>query len=468
MKTNYRTHTCGALRKEHVGEEVTLSGWADTIRVQGKIGFILIRDRYGITQIFVPKDIAADIDLPNLRKESVIKVQGLVNARPENQVRAELSTGEVELKATAIEVLSTAQPLPLDLDDESTTEETRMKYRFLDLRTKKMQENIITRHKIVNAMHEFLHKHDFLEIETPFLAKSTPEGARDYLVPSRVNNGSFYALPQSPQLFKQLLMISGFDRYAQIVKCFRDEDLRSDRQPEFTQLDMELSFVEEEDVISIMEGLIAYIMKEVKGIDVKLPLPRMSYDDAMTKYGNDRPDMRKEWNTEHALLWVVDFPMFDIREEDGKTVAMHHPFTQPTKEGAELIKEANETGDMDKLKEVKSHAYDLVLNGSEIAGGSIRNHNLDVQKSIFDALGLKEEEYKEKFGFLLDALSFGAPPHGGMAFGLDRLAAILTKSDSIREVIAFPKNKDARDLMLDAPSEVAKEQLDELGLDIKK
>jgi len=461
MQTKYRTHNCGALRKEHVGEEVTLSGWADTIRVQGKIGFILIRDRYGLTQIFVPKDVAADIDLPNLRKESVIKVQGLVNARPENQVRAELKTGEVELKATTIEVLSASAPLPLDLEDDSTTEETRMKYRFLDLRTKKMQENIITRHKIVNAMHEFLHKFDFLEIETPFLAKSTPEGARDYLVPSRINHGSFYALPQSPQLFKQLLMISGFDRYAQIVKCFRDEDLRSDRQPEFTQLDMELSFVDEEDVISIMEKLIAYVMKEVKGINVKLPLPRMTYDEAMKKYGNDRPDMRKEWNTEHALLWVVDFPMFEYREEENRFIAMHHPFTQPTAEGLELMKEG-------KLKEVKARAYDLVLNGSEIAGGSIRNHNLDVQRSIFDALGLKKEEYEEKFGFLLEALSYGAPPHGGIAFGLDRLAAILTKSNSIREVIAFPKNKDARDLMLDAPSEVVKEQLDELGIQLKK
>jgi len=458
----YRTHTCGELRREDANKAVTLAGWADAIRVQGRIGFVLLRDRYGITQCFIPKEVADETRLSELRKEYVLQVHGVVNLRPENQVRKELATGEVEVKATWLKVLNAAEPLPLELDEKvQNAEETRMKYRFLDLRTKRMQGNLATRHRITKAMRDYLDRHRFLEIETPFLAKSTPEGARDYLVPSRLSRGHFYALPQSPQLFKQLLMIAGYDRYCQIVKCFRDEDLRADRQPEFTQLDIEMSFVGEEDVMAMMEGLVAHVFKEVKGVELTLPFPRLSYAEAMAKYGNDRPDLRKEWGAEWAPLWVVDFPMFEYSEEERRWQAMHHPFTQPKAEHLDLLRRG-------ELKEVRARAYDLVLNGTEIAGGSIRNHDLAVQRLVFDALGLTKEEYGEKFGFLLSALRYGAPPHGGIAFGLDRLAALLCGEESIRDVIAFPKNKEARDLMLDAPGRVSQEQLDELGLSLRK
>lgn len=456
LRTNFRTHTCGELRKNHSGTEVNLAGWADAVRVQGKMGFVLLRDRYGTTQCFIPKELVERVKLSEIRKESVLQIKGVVNTRPEKQVRKELSTGEIEVKATDLIVLNKAEPLPLELNDPSTTEETRMKYRFLDFRTAHMQKNLLVRHKITKAIRDYLNTQKFLDIETPMLAKSTPEGARDYLVPSRLHHGQFYALPQSPQLFKQLFMIGGYDRYAQIVRCFRDEDLRSDRQPEFTQLDLEMSFVEEEDVMSMVEGLVKYVFKEVIGVEIKTPFPRMTYAEAMEKYKNDRPDMRKEWGTEWALLWVVDFPMFEQNEEK-RWQAMHHPFTQPKREHLDLMKSG-------ELGKVHARAYDLVLNGSEIAGGSIRNHDLSVQRAIFEALGLKREDYEEKFGFLLSALSYGAPPHGGIAFGIDRLVALMTNSESIRDVIAFPKNKEAKDLMLDAPDRVAKVQLDELGI----
>lgn len=448
-----RTHTCGELRKGDAGKRVKLCGWVDAIRLQGKIGFILLRDRYGITQVFVGKELADNIS--NLSRESVILIEGVVNTRPENQIKKDIVTGEIEVKAEKIIILNKAAPLPLELDENiATTEDTRLKYRFLDLRRRRMQSNIITRHKVIKAIRDFLDREGFLEIETPILAKSTPEGARDYLVPSRIQNGKFYALPQSPQLFKQLLVISGFDRYFQIARCFRDEDLRSDRQPEFTQLDMEMSFIEEEDIFSLIERLMKYVWKEILNEDIPIPFPRMSYDEAIEKYGVDKPHLshHKKWN----FVWVVDFPMFEYSKDDKRYVAMHHPFTQP--------KDFN----FKDLSKVKARAYDLVLNGEEIGGGSIRNHNVDMQVKVFDALGLSKKEYENKFGFLLKALSFGAPPHGGIAFGLDRICALLTDSKSIREVIAFPKNKDAQDLMLDAPSEVSDKQLDELGVIIKK
>ncbi len=457
--TEYRTHTCGELRKEHAGSEVTLAGWADAIRVQGKVGFVLLRDRYGVTQCFIPKDVAEACKLSELRKESVLQIKGVVNERPEKQKRAEMATGDVEVKASEVVVLNPAEPLPLELDESvASSDETRMKYRFLDFRTARMQRNLALRHRVAKVVRDFLDEHGFLELETPFLAKSTPEGARDYLVPSRVHPGSFYALPQSPQLFKQLFMVGGFDRYAQIVKCFRDEDLRGDRQPEFTQIDIELSFVEEEDVRALIEKLMARIFKEVEGVELKLPLPRLSYKECMEKYGSDRPDLREAWGTDWALFWVTDFPMFEYSEEDERWYAMHHPFTQPRE--LDKLREG-------KLGEVYSKGYDLVLNGSEIAGGSIRNHRLDVQQLIFNALGIGPEEQAAKFGFLLDALKYGAPPHGGIAFGFDRLVALLAGEEHIRDVIAYPKNKDARDLMLDAPSSVKQEQLDELGLRLK-
>ncbi|RME31039.1 aspartate--tRNA ligase [Candidatus Woesearchaeota archaeon] len=451
-----RTHTCGELRKKNVGATVTLAGWADSIRVQGKIGFILLRDRYGLTQCFIGKELAAEHNLAEIRKESVLRITGEVKARPANQVRTEMATGEIEVSATALEVLNPADPLPLELDENIvSTEETRLQWRYLDLRRPRMQQNLITRHAITKAMRDYLGQHGFLEIETPFLAKSTPEGARDYLVPSRIKKGSFYALPQSPQLFKQLLMIGGYDRYAQIVKCFRDEDLRADRQPEFTQLDIEMSFVEEEDVIQLIEGLMVHLFKEVLGVALPQPFKRLTYKESMEQYGRDNPDLREELGVDWAPVWIVDFPMFEYSEEDKRWYAMHHPFTQPRELDLLLA---------GKHERVFARAYDLVLNGSEVAGGSIRMHRYDDQIKVFEALGMREEDYKEKFGFFLNALRYGAPPHGGIAFGLDRLAALMTGCDSIRDVIAFPKNKEAADLMLDAPSSVTKEQLDELGL----
>lgn len=452
-----RTHTCGELRKEHAGSTASLAGWADSVRVQGKVGFVILRDRYGKTQCFIPPKLTAQ--LADVREESVLRITGEVKARPENQVRKEMETGAIELSASELEILNAAEPLPLELDESvSSTEETRLTYRHLDLRRERMQRNLARRHRIAKVMRDYLDENGFLEIETPFLAKSTPEGARDYLVPSRTQKGSFYALPQSPQLFKQLLMVSGYDRYAQIVRCFRDEDLRADRQPEFTQLDLEMSFVDEEDVYTIIDGLMERLFREVLGIDLKTPVQRMSYKEAMDKYGTDRPDLRKEWGTDWALLWVTDFPMFEYSEEQGRWTAMHHPFTQP--KDVRTMKDG-------RLEAVSSRAYDLVLNGTEIAGGSIRTHSLEMQREIFRALQIGDEEAREKFGFFLSALQHGAPPHGGIAFGLDRLAALFSGEDSIREVIAFPKNKEARDLMLDAPSAVNEKQLEDLGLKLR-
>ncbi|NQV08230.1 aspartate--tRNA ligase [Candidatus Woesearchaeota archaeon] len=449
-----RTHTCGELNKSHADKKVTLAGWADTIRVHGKVGFIIIRDRYGKTQLFLGKQFIEQIT--NLKKESVIQVEGKVNLRPENQIRKEMSTGEIEVGVSKLEVLNPAEPLPMELDESITsTDETRLKYRFIDLRRKRMQDNIITRHKVIKAIRDFLDNEEFLEIETPFLAKSTPEGARDYLVPSRINKGKFFALPQSPQLLKQLLMISGFDRYFQIVRCFRDEDLRADRQPEFTQLDMEMTFIEEEDLYGVIEKLMKYVWKEVLSVNIKTPFPRLSYKEAMKKYKTDRPHLDQK-GVKHNFVWVVDFPMFEYSKEEKRLVAMHHPFTQPKPEDVKLIEKTPE--------KVMSRGYDLVLNGEEIAGGSIRNHNQDIQKKIFKALKITDKEADEKFGFLLKALSYGAPPHGGIAFGIDRMVALIVGEGSIRDVIAFPKNKDARDLMLDSPSEVNSKQLDELGI----
>jgi aspartyl-tRNA synthetase len=452
-----RTHTCGELSKKDANKEVTLAGWVDSVRIGGKIGFLDIRDRYGKTQVFLNKDLAKDFR--NLNREDVIQIKGLVQARPENQVK-EAGTGEIELSANEIKVLKEVPPLPLELDKNiESSEETRLKYRYIDLRRPEMQQAIIMRHKLVKAVRDFLDKDNFLEIETPILAKSTPEGARDYIVPSRTFPKNFFALPQSPQIFKQLLMVSGFDKYFQIARCFRDEDLRADRQPEFTQLDIEMSFIEEEDIYEIMEKLMKHVWKEVLNIDLKIPFRRMTYKEAMDKYGNDRPDLRKETKEEYAFLWVTNFPMFEFSKEQNRYIAMHHPFTCPNLEEVQFMH-----NEKDK---VHSRAYDLVLNGSEIGGGSIRIHDNKLQSEVFKALGFSEKEAEEKFGFLLDALKF-APPHGGLAFGLDRWAAIMAGKDSIREVIAFPKNKEAKDLMMNAPSEVAGEQLSEVHISLNK
>ncbi|MBN1644700.1 aspartate--tRNA ligase [Candidatus Woesearchaeota archaeon] len=453
-KTFYRSHTCGELNKSHVDKSVVISGWMDSLRIQGRIGFLLLRDRYGITQCFLNPESAKKFQ--GLKKESVLQVKGKVNARPKNQINEKMSTGEIELEAQEIFVLNESDVLPLDL--KKASEETRLTYRYLDLRQKNMQNNLILRHKLVKSIRDFLSDNNFIEIETPILSKSTPEGARDYLVPSRVHAGKFYALPQSPQQYKQLLMVAGFDKYFQIARCFRDEDLRADRQPEFTQLDMEMSFFQQEDVYDLIERLMKTIWKKVLGIDITIPFPRLTYEEAMKKYKKDNPDLRKKKN-DYAFVWITGFPLLEYNKEDGRYYALHHPFTSPVAEDIDLLEKEPE--------KVRAHAYDLVLNGTEIGGGSIRMHRADWQKRVFSALGMSETEYKSKFGHMLEAFKYGAPPHGGIAFGLDRMAAIITGNESIREVIAFPKTKNAESLMENSPSSIEKEQLDELHLRIK-
>lgn len=583
-----RTHSCGALRGANVGEEVVLYGWVGTRRDHGGVMFVDLRDREGITQIvFNPETNDKIHELAKvLRSEFVLGIKGKVERRPEGMSNSKLPTGEIEIKVNEFEVFNSAKTPPFPIEDDiDVHEDIRLKYRYLDLRRSKMQKNLIVRHKVMQATRKYLDDQGFLEIETPMLAKSTPEGARDYLVPSRVYPGKFFALPQSPQLFKQLLMVSGFERYMQITKCFRDEDLRADRQPEFTQIDLELSFVSREDVIEIMEGLVKEIWKAGANIELQTPFARLSYQDSMDRYGLDAPDTRfglelqnitevfqntqfkvfanvigkggiikaikiekgaefsrseidemekqtaiygakgmawikvqsNEWQSpivkffsddERAALqkklsmqegdlvvfcadktkvvndalgnlreflgaklklidpkqlnfvWVVDFPMFDYDDADKRHVAVHHPFTSAKPEDLNLL-------ESEPLK-AKANAYDLVLNGNEIGGGSIRIHSMEIQKKVFALLGIGEEEAREKFGFLLDALDYGAPPHGGIAFGLDRLTMLLTGTDSIRDVIAFPKTQKASCPMTEAPSEVAAKQLLELGIKINQ
>ena len=579
-----RTHTCGELGKEHIGATVNLNGWVNTVRLHGQVIFIDLRDRYGKTQIiFNSEDFNGDFE--SVKKQSiedVLSIKGTVQARGEGAVNPDMSTGDIEVMVDSMELLTETEPLPFVITDrESASEDLRLKYRYLELRTEELQYNIITRHKAYQAVRGFLSDNNFLEVETPILMKSTPEGARDFLVPSRLHQGKFYALPQSPQIYKQILMISGFDRYFQIVKCFRDEDFRADRQPEFTQIDVEMSFIDEEDIFENMENMTRYVFKEVIGTDLPDPFPRISYDKAMSKYGSDKPDTRYElflqnvkqftdisefnafksaecvkaivvsggakysrknideltdvvktfnakglaWMkmeegqltggiskffgddlqkelisstgmcdgdiifligdersvTEKSLgalrveiakfedladkndfkpLWVTDFPMFENDEKSGNLTFLHHPFTSPTSSNIEDL-------DSDPLS-MKARAYDLTMNGYEIAGGSIRIHSSELQNKVFSLLGLTVEEAKEKFGFLVEALSYGAPPHGGIAFGFDRLVMLLTGSNNIRDVIAFPKTTSAVSLMDDAPDSVSKEQLDDLGIQLKK
>ena len=583
-----RTHTCGELTAENIGEEVILNGWVGPRRDLGGVIFIDLRDRYGITQVvFTETDEKLHAKAEELRAEYVVGVKGKVITRGDENVNANLVTGEIEVEATDLIFYSEAETPPFEIKDGiATNEEVRLKYRYLDLRRAEMQEKMMLRSKAYHAIRSYYHKNDFVEVETPVLMRSTPEGARDYLVPSRVNEGKFFALPQSPQTYKQLLMVSGFDRYFQIVKCFRDEDLRADRQPEFTQVDVEMSFVNEDDIYTYHEGLMKMIFKETINVDIETPFPRMTYDDAMNIYGSDKPDTRfgmefkdfsdivkdaefkvfsgtvangggvigitvpgqgemgrgaidrltdrvkKETgaggliyikmqedgpmcsvgkflteeivsemveasgaekgdlvlilagpkpdvlnqlgqlrlmmgkdlglidNSKFNLLWVTDFPLLDWDEETRRYHAMHHPFTSPKEEDMELI-------DTDPAA-VKARAYDLVLNGSEIGGGSIRIHNRKVQQRMFELLGIGEEEAEEKFGFLLSAFKYGAPPHGGIALGLDRIVMLLTGAKSLRDVIAFPKNQKAQSIMDNSPDVVDKHQLDELHIQIKK
>ena len=439
-----------------IGKSAEIKGWIDVIREHGKITFLELRDITGTVQTIVTaKDVENFSKVKELSNESCVRIKGLVNKRPEGTENKNSPAGNVEIKIEELEILNKCPTLPFDLENKDTSEEIRLKYRYLDLRRPEMQKMLILRSKIVRIIREALYEEGFNEFETPILAKSTPEGARDYVVPSRTQPGKFFALPQSPQLFKQLLMVAGFEKYFQIAKCMRDEDLRSDRQPEFTQLDIEMSFITQEDIIKLTEKILKKIWKEILNVDIKTPFQRISYDESMKKYGIDRPDLRKNKNDpkEFAFCWVLDFPAFEYSKENKKYVAIHHPFTHP--EMTSFNKDP---------QTAKAIAYDIVLNGTEIGGGSIRIHEEDIQAKVFEILGISPEEQREKFGFLLDALKFGAPPHGGIAWGLDRLIQIITGAESIREVIAFPKNKEAKDLMLDAPSPLSDKQLKDIHI----
>ena len=585
----YRTHTCGELRIENVGQKVTLAGWVQRSRKLGGMTFIDLRDRYGITQLVLEADADAALveTATSLGREYVIQAIGEVVERQSKN--AKMDTGDIEIKLEAINVLNKSVTPPFTIEDESDGgEDLRAKYRYLDLRRNPLQKALALRHRLAHEVRNYLDAHGFMEIETPYLIKSTPEGARDFVVPSRMNPGQFYALPQSPQTFKQLLMVAGYDRYFQIVRCFRDEDLRADRQPEFTQIDCEMSFVEQEDVLNMFEGMMRTMFKNVLGVDIPNPMPRMSWYDAMDKYGSDKPDVRfgmtiheitdkvkgkgfavledaayvgaiavpggaeytrkqidelTEWvkrpqvgakgliyiklNADGSVkssvdkfytpdelkaiaevveaktgdivfvmsgdgkrkvqtmlgvlriemgnrlglrdpkvfapLWIVDFPLLEWSEEDGRFYAMHHPFTAPKPEHMELFY-SNKKEDLER---VCANAYDFVLNGTELGGGSIRIHDAEVQKRMFEVLGIGPEEAEYKFGFIIHAFQYGAPPHGGLAFGFDRVCTLFAGKESIRDFIAFPKNNQGRDVMIDSPSRIDQTQLDELNLDIR-
>jgi aspartyl-tRNA synthetase len=458
-----RTHTCGELTAKELDKEVTLCGWVARRRDHGKLIFIDIRDRSGFTQIvFIPRESAdAYKAAQDLRSEFVIKITGKVNKRPAGTVNPKLKTGEIEVLVKGLEILNSSANPPFEItEDLDITEESRLKYRYLDLRRQKSLNNLLLRSNLYKVIRMYLDNQGFIECETPILTKSTPEGARDYLVPSRLNPGQFYALPQSPQLFKQILMVAGIERYYQIAKCFRDEDLRADRQPEFTQLDLEMSFINEEDVYAVIEELMFRIFKELKGVELKIPFPRITFSEAQNKYKTDKPDLRKDFNSEFAFAWVVDFPLFKYNTEEKRWESEHHPFTAPAEADLENLEQSPD--------KVKSRSYDLILNGVELGSGSIRIHNQELQERIFRIIGIDKETAAKRFGFLLEAFQFGAPPHGGFAFGLDRLLSILANEASIREVITFPKTSAGVCPLTSAPSDVDEKQLRELNLTVKK
>ncbi|MGA2191092.1 MAG: aspartate--tRNA ligase [Steroidobacteraceae bacterium] len=524
-----RTHYCGHVGESLVGQVVTVAGWAHRRRDHGGVIFVDLRDREGLLQVvFDPDRAGVFATAERVRNEYVLRVSGLVRARPAGTANANLKSGQVELLCQDLEILNRSEPLPFQLD-EHVSEEVRLRFRYIDLRREEMRERLLLRHRITRAMRHYLDDAGFVDIETPMLSKATPEGARDYLVPSRTHAGKFFALPQSPQIYKQLLMIAGFDRYYQIVRCFRDEDLRADRQPEFTQLDIETSFLDQAAIQDLMEGLVRHLFKQVLNVDLPKPLPRMTYAEAMRRYGSDKPDLRVplELNDVADLVKDCDFKVFagpaadprgrvaalrvplggklSRKEIDdytayvarygakglayvkvneaakgreglqspilkflsdaaiagilARTSAMHHPFTSPV--NLDYAALAASPG------EALAKAYDLVLNGSEIGGGSVRIHTQELQSVVFDLLGISPEEARAKFGFLLDALKYGAPPHGGIAFGLDRLAMLMAGAESIRDVIAFPKTQTAADPLMDAPTEVSEAQLRELHIRIR-
>ncbi|MFH1551371.1 MAG: aspartate--tRNA ligase [bacterium] len=454
-----------------IGDEVKLAGWVHVRRDHGQIIFIDLRDKSGLIQlVFLPENKDSYKLANSLRNEWVIKVVGTVNKRPDKMVNENIPTGEVELEVKELKILNESKTPPFEISSaEEINEEVRLKYRYLDLRRPKIKKNIILRHKIIKQIRDFLDGQGFTEIETPILTKSTPEGARDFLVPSRVHPGEFYALPQAPQQLKQLLMVAGFEKYFQIAKCFRDEDLRGGRQPEFTQLDLETSFLKQKDILDLIEEMMVNIVKELvvfdKDLSKKLtfnPFLRLDYQEVMKKYGTDSPDLRKNPKDpdELAFVWIVNWPLFEWNEDEKRYDSSHHIFTAPQKKDLPLL-------DKEPLK-VRSWQHDLVLNGIEIGGGSIRIHKRKIQEKIFKLIGLSKKEIDEKFGHLLTAFEYGAPPHGGIALGLDRFIALLCNEKNIREVIAFPKTGDARDLTMGAPSSVDEKQLKELNIKVNK
>lgn len=447
--------------KDLIGTEVLMQGWAQTIRDHAKVAFVDLRDRTGLTQLVFTGELLEQVRA--VTPESVITVHGTVSERPQSLVNVNIASGTVEIQVTKLQIETLAKPLPMPLDDRTVGEETRLKYRYLDLRSKKMAENMRLRHALNQYIRDFLTKLDFVEIETPYISKSTPEGARDYLVPSRIAPGKFYALPQSPQQYKQLLMVAGMERYFQIVRCFRDEDARGDRQPEFTQLDMELSFTSQEEILDILEKLFISLVKTFfpeKTLTFGDTIPRLTYQEVMEKYNSDKPDLRKDTSNpdELAFAFIVDFPLFEWKESEKRWDAVHHPFTAPKPEWEDTFEKDPE--------HALSQQYDFVLNGMEIAGGSIRIHKPELQSRVFEFMGHTKEQVQEKFGHILEAFEYGVPPHGGVAPGLDRFYSILFKEPSIRDVIAFAKAGDGRDLMMNAPSEVDPSQLKELGISI--
>ena len=453
-----RTHGCGELRESHIGTTVTLCGWLHRRRDHGGLSFIDLRDRSGLAQVVfnAKNDAALHQTAKSFGPEYVLRITGTVGARPKGTENPKLPSGIVEVKAVQAVVLNPATPPPFEIDDQlDVSEDVRMQWRYIDLRRPSSQEKLIVRHRMVQRMRQIFHELGFLEVETPILTKSTPEGARDYLVPSRVNPGRFFALPQSPQLFKQLLMVAGLERYVQFARCFRDEDLRADRQPEFTQLDLEMSFVEEEDIFRIVEDVVERVFRDELGVALTTPFPRLTHQEATQKYQSDKPDLRTPSNP-WAFCWIIEFPLFHWDDQAKRWDAEHHPFTAPHPDDvAALEKEPGK---------VRARAYDLVLNGVELGSGSIRIHQEAMQRAVFNVLGLGEQVIQERFGFLLKAFSYGAPPHGGFALGLDRLVAMATHAPSIREVIAFPKTQKAVDSVTEAPSPVTEAQLKELGI----
>lgn len=447
------------------GQSVLLKGWVAVRRDHGKLVFLDLRDRSGIMQLIINPKVSAEAHAAcqEVRNEYVIEVEGKLNPRMEKQINPDMPTGKIELEVTALKVLNKSEPVPiaLDTDGYEIGEDVRMKYRYLDLRRDRMQRNIISRHRIIKHIRDYLDNEGFVEVETPILTKSTPEGARDYLVPARLQPGHFYALPQSPQQYKQLLMVAGLERYFQIARCFRDEDTRGDRQPEFTQLDMELSFVEREDVMELNEKLLIDIIAKhypEKKIQT-VPFPRLSYKDAMEKYGSDRPDLREDKTDPNllAFCWVIDFPFFE-KTDDGGWTFTHNPFSAAKPEHINDILEQKNVG------EILTTQYDIALNGFEIGGGSIRNHQPEALRAVFKIMGFEDERIDANFGHMIQALGFGAPPHGGIAWGLDRFVTLLNGEPNIREVIAFPKTGDGRDLMMDSPATATDKQLKELHI----